>query len=367
MSNYSIELNNVRKDADFTRSPLKTTSPVVETFSAMVSGKEIGNIKNSDKASKWIMTQSTKAANGDPVAAAELNSVRRLVMQPILLEEIKLLSIFGNYQALSWEDSAEVEVPEFANVQGNIQAPGQDVTFPVIRKKRVPVPTVTVSGGYSVDYRKAALGDMTMENELQNQVRVQIRNKAAKYIIDTVYVGVKNASGVKYFFEGSGLTKTGVDGVLTNVRRFGKPTVIGDYALVSQFNGFAGYQGVTPTVTGISEAIMNEMHQTGLIGMYMGAILSEMPNPYDLTSLTADGTNFNTLLPQGLGFIVPASSGASPIYNITRGGLTSCQGLDVTTGQQVQRFDLEVGTLLVPGQEYKVALIHDKNLDDLAG
>ena len=366
MSNYSIELNNVRKDADFTRSPLKNTSPVVETFSAMVSGKEIGNIKNSDKASKWIMTQSTKAANGDPVAAAELNSVRRFVMQPVLMEEIKLLSIFGNYQALSWEDSAEVEVPEFANVQANIQAPGQDVTFPVIRKKRVPVPTITISGGYSVDYRKVALGDMTMENELQNQVRVQIRNKAAKYIIDTVYTAIKNATGVKYFFEAAGLTKTGVDDVLTKVRRFGKPTIVGDYALVSQFNVFVGYQGVTPTVTGISEAIMNEMHQTGLIGMYMGAILSEMPNPYDLTSLTSDGKNFNTLLPQGLGFVIPTSSGASPIYNITRGGLTSCQGLDVTTGQQIQRFDMEVGSLVVPGQEYKIALLHDTNLDDLA-
>lgn len=366
MSNYTIELNDVKRDSSYTRAPLKSTSPVVETFSAMVNGKEIGNIKYSDRASKWLAERCSKAADGDPVASAEMNTVRRLVMQPVLMEEIKLLSVFGNYTPLSWEDAVEVEIPEFANIQANIQAAGQDVTFPVIRKKRVPVPTVTISGGYSVDYRKAALGDMTQENELQNQVRIQIRNKASKYIMDNVYKSVKNASGVKYFFEGAGLTKTGVDDVLTKVRRWGRPTVVGDYALISQFNGFAGYEGVTPEINGISRTLMDQIMQTGLLGVYMGAILQEMPNPYDLTTLNADGSNFTTLLPQGLGFAIPTSTGASPVYNVTRGGLTSCQGLDVTTGQVMQRFDLECGTLVVPGQEYRIAMIHDTNLDDLS-
>ena len=61
---------------------------------------------------------------------------------------------------------------------------------------------------------------MSDENELQEQVRVDIRNKAAKYVIDTTYKAIKDAKGVKYFFEGAGLTKTGVDGVIANVRRF---------------------------------------------------------------------------------------------------------------------------------------------------
>lgn len=209
------------------------------------------------------------------------------------------------------------------------------------------------------------LGDMSDENELQEQVRIQLRNKASKYVVETIYKAVKNATGVKYFFEGAGLTKSGVDEVLAKVRRFGKPTVVGDYALISQFNGFAGYQGVTPTVTGISRTIMDEIHNTGLMGMYNGAILSEMPNPYDLTTLNADGDNFETMLPAGLGFVIPAG-GSSPIYTVTRGGLTSFSGNDVTTGTLMSRFDLEVGALLVPTREYECAMIHDTQLDDLA-
>lgn len=366
---YTFELNNERKDANYVSGKIKTTSPVVEVFSAMVNGKDMDSLnkkygKSVNTATKFIQELNSRAASGDASAISELNEVRRFVMEPVLKQEIRLLSIFGNYRNIGYNESLEIEVPTYVNTGANIQALGQDVTFPTIRRKRYPVTTTTISGGYAVDYRKAALGDMSDENELQEQVRVQIRNKAAKYIVEYVYNAIKNATGVKYMFEGAGLTKTGVDDVLAKVRRFGKPTVTGDYALISQFNGFAGYQGVTPTVTGISEQVMNEIHNTGLMGMYNGAILSELPNPYDLTTLNADKDNFETMLPAGLGFVIPAG-GTSPIYSVTRGGLTSFSGSDVTTGTLMSRFDLEVGCLVVKGREYEIGLLSDTNLSTI--
>lgn len=363
---YTFELNNERKDSNFVSGKVKSSSAVVEIFSAMRDGKDLAPYgKKANVAAKYIMELNSKASNGDMNAMSELNEIRRFAIEPVLMKEIKLLSIYGNYKAIGFNDSCEVEVPEFTNIDPKIQAAGQDVTFPVIRKKRVPVATVTISGGYAVDYRKAAVGDMTDENELQDQVRVQIRNKAAKYVVETIYNAIKNATGVKYYFEGSGLTKTGVDEVISNVRRFGKPTISGDYALISQFNGFAGYDGKTPVVNGISQKVMDEIHDTGLMGLYNGAVLSEIPNPYDLTTMNANGTNFGTVLPAGLGYVIPAG-GKSPIYTITRGGLTSFTGSDVTTGQIMSRFDLNVGALVAPNREYEIGLLHDQNLDSLS-
>lgn len=362
---YTFELNNERKDANFVSGKVKANSPVVEIFSAMVQGKDLAPYgKKADVAAKYIMELNAKASNGDLGAMSELNEIRRFAMEPVLMKEIKLLSIYGNYKAIGFNDSCEVEIPEFANIDPKIQAAGQDVTFPVIRKKRVPIATVNISGGYAVDYRKAAVGDMTDENELQDQVRVQIRNKATKYVVETIYNAIKNARGVKYFAEDAGLTKTNVDKVITNVRRFGKPTITGDYAFISQFNAFAGYTGTTPTVNGISQKVMDEIHDTGLMGMYNGSVLSELPNPYDLTTINKDGDNFETILPAGLGYVIPAG-GQSPIYTVTRGGLTSFTGTDVTTGQIMSRFDLSVGALVAPNREYEIGLIHDKNLDSL--
>ena len=363
---YTFELNNERRDASFASGKVNGKSAVVEIFSAMTAGKDLSPYgKKANVAANYIKELNSKASAGDLNAISELNEIRRFAMQPVLLKEIKLLGIYGNYKSIGYNESCEVEVPEFANLPANEQALGQDVKFPVIRKKRMPIATTTISGGYAVDYRKAALGDMSDENELQDQVRVQIRNKAAKYVVETIYNAIKNAKGVKYFFEGAGLTKTGVDGVITNVRRFGKPTVSGDYALISQFNGFAGYQGTTPTVNGISRTIMDEIHNTGLMGVYNGATLSEIPNPYDLTSLDKDGTNFDTMLPAGLGFVMP-TGGQSPVFTVTRGGLTSFSGNDVTTGQLLTRYDLEVGALVAPNREYMIGMLHDKNLDSLA-
>lgn len=363
---YTFELNNERKDANFVSGKVNEKSAVVEIFSAMANGKELAPYgKKADVAAKYIMELNSKAMAGDPVAVSELNEIRRFAMQPVLLQEMKLLGIFGNYKPLGYNESCEIEITEYSHHGAEIQALGQDVKFPTIRKRRVGIATTTISGGHAVDYRKAALGDMTEENQLQEEVRKQIRNKAAKYVVDTVYAAIKNATGVKYFFEGAGLTKAGVDAVLANVRRFGKPTVAGDYALVSQFNGFAGYQGVTPSVAGISEKVMNEINETGLIGMYNGAILTEIPNPYDLSVLNKDGDNFETMLPAGLGFVIPAGA-QSPIHTVTRGGLTSFSGNDVTTGMQISRFDVEIGCLVAPGREYEVALLHDTNLDTLA-
>lgn len=359
---YTFELNNERKDANFVSGKVNGQSAVVEIFSAMAQGKDLAPYgKKAEVAANYIMELNSKAMGGDLQAASELNEIRRFAIEPILLKEVKLLSIFGNYKALGYNESCEIEYTEYANLGAREQALGQDVQFPVIRKRRTGIKTTSISGGHAVDYRKASLGDMSEENELQEQVRIQIRNKMAKYVVETVYKAIKNATGVKYFFEGAGLTKTGMDDVIGKVRRWGKPTFVGDYALVSQFNGFAGYQGVTPAVSGISEAVMKEIHDTGLMGVYNGTILSEIPNAYDMTTMNEAGDNFATMLPVGLGFVIPAGA-TSPIHTVTRGGLTSFSGNEVTTGQIMTRFDIEFGAMCVEGQEHQIAVVCDTNL-----
>lgn len=359
---YTFELNNEIKDANFASGKINAKSAVVEIFSAMASGKDLSSFgKKADAAAKYITELNQKASMGDMSAKSELNTIRRFAMEPVLMQEIKLLGIFGNYKNIGYNESPEVEIPVYANVDAKIQAAGQDVKFPVIRKERKPIATTTISGGHAVDYRKAALGNMQDENELMEQVRIEIRNKAAKYVFDTVYNAIKNATGVKYFVEDAGLTKTNLDKVIADVRRWGKPTIVGDYAFVSQINAFAGYQGTTPNVSGVSEKVMNEIQSTGLLGMYNGAVVAEMPNAYDLNTLNEAGDNFATLLDPSVGFVL-ASGTQSPIHTITRGGLTSCHGIDITSGMEMTRFDLEVGALVAPGQEYKIGVVADTNL-----
>lgn len=365
--NTSFELNNIRKDADVFSGKFTRTSPVVEIFAAMVNGEELSRFgKKADEAVKYITNLGARAENGDAVAITELNTLRRFVLEAPVMEELKLLGIFGSYQHVGYDETIEREIYNEVGERSREQAAGGDVVFPAIVKETYPVSTFTVSGGYAVDYRRVALGDMSKENEGIAHVKTDILNRAKLAIVNRVYNAIKNATGVKYTFEGAGLTKAGVDAVLTNVRRNGRPTVIGDYALISQFTPWAGYVGAVNgnTITGVSEKAMNEIAQTGALSMYNGAILAEMENPYNLYETNADGSNFKTLLPAGLGFVIPAGV-KSPIATYSRGGLTSMTGNDVKTGKILTRFDIEIGCDVAKGQEHKIGTLYDTNVGGL--
>lgn len=368
--NTTFELNNIRKDADFLSGDCRLTknSPVVEIFSAMVKGEELSRFgKKADEAVKYIENLGSRAENGDASAIAELNTIRRYVMAPEIMKEMKLFSVFGSYQHVGYDETIEREIWNHVGERSREQAASGDVVFPMIEKESYTVPTFTVSGGYQVDYRRVALGDMTREHEGMEQVRIDMRNRAMRAIIKKVVDAIRNASGVKYMVEAAGLTKTAVDRVLTDIRRWGRPTVVGDYALLAQFTPWAGYVGniASNTITGVSEKVMNEIQQTGLLGMYNGTVLQEMPNPYDVTMPIredAEGNkNFSTLMDPGLGLVLPTGVN-SPIAVYSRGDITSLTGSDIKTGKQICRFDLEMGVDCARGHEYKIGLICDTNL-----
>lgn len=366
--NTTYELNNLRKDADMFSGKFTKNSPVVEIFAAMVNGEEISKFgAKADKAVEFIKELGSKAENGDPVAISELNTLRRFVIEGPIMQEMKLLSVFGSYKNVGFDETVEREIYTHSSERSREQAANGDVVFPVITKESYTVPFFTVSGGYAVDYRRVALGDMSKENEGLNQVKIDIRNRALAAIMHRIYKAFQDATGVKFMLEEAGLTKTGVDGVLTKIRREGRPTVIGDYALLSQFTPWAGYTGAIAnnTITGVSEKVMNDLMQNGILGMYNGAVLAEMPNPYDYMSLNENGDNFKTMLPTGLGFVVPTGV-QSPIATYTKGGLTSFTGNNVKNGMIETRFDLMVGCDLAKGQEHRLGVIYDSNLNGLA-
>lgn len=362
-----FEMNNIRKDNDLYNGKITKRSPVVEVFAAMVNGETLDRFgKKANVAVNHIKTLGSRAENGDIVAAVELNTIRRFTIEAPVMEEMKLLGIFGSYQNVGYDETIEREIYSHVGERSREQATDGDVVFPVTTKEVYPVPTFTVSGGYAIDYRRIELGDMSKENEGIAQVKTDILNNAKLAIVKKVYNAIKNATGVKYMYEYAGLTKTGVDSVLANVRKNGRPTVVGDYSIISQFTPWAGYVGTiaSNTITGISEKAMNEIAQNGALSMYNGAVLAEMENPYNEYKLNAAGDNFETLLPAGLGFVIPTGV-KSPIATYTRGGLTSMMGNDIKTGKVLSRFDIEIACDVAKGQEHKIGVIYDSNVGGL--
>ena len=375
MIKNTYELNNIQKDSANFSGKFNAHSPVAEVFSAMVNGKEMPAQlgKKADAAVEYIKKLGTRAENGDGTAIAELNTLRRFTIEAPVMEQVKLLGIFGTYQALDYDDTVEREVVKYTGERSREQAALGDVIDGSARTvERYTVPTFTISGGYAVDYRRVALGDMAKENIGLNQVKTDIVNRALLAIVTRIYDAISKATGVKYMLEANTLTKTAVDNVIGKVRPWGKTTVVGEYGIISQFNNWIGYTNAVsnPTVSGISEAAMNEIIAKGILSNYNGSTLVEMPNPYDVYAplvTGADGeVNFDKLLPPGLAYVIPTGV-QSPIATWTRGGLTSFSGNNVKNGKVETRFDLEVACDIAKGQEYKIATIYDGTLGGLDG
>lgn len=361
----TFEMNSIRNDRNFCNEKINKKSPVVEIFSRMVKGKDLQGFDKSiaDRSVKFIKGLAEKAKNGDLSSACELNNIRRIVIEPEIMEEIKLLSFFGSYKNLAYGESVEMDVYSYEGEKSRIQALNGDVPFPTIVRKKYTITSEVISGGFACDYRAVSLGDMKHENECMEQIRVDIRNKATKYVIEKVYQKIKDATGIKYAVEAAGITKTALDNIIKNIRRFGKVSLVGDYSVVSQVNDFAPFSSTNPNFTGLSDIAMDEIRKTGLLNFYNGCAVLEMPNAFDVTHIVEgnSGTNFKTILPEGLLFVIPNGVN-SPIQSFTRGGLTSFTGNDVATGQILSRFDLEIATDVAQGQEYKIGIIKDSNL-----
>ena len=363
---FSFELNNARNDATYASGKVTASSPVVEIFSALSQGKDLSKYgAKADAAVKYIRELAEKAETGDVRSMSELNEIRKFVIQPQLLEEIRLLGVFGSYQALGWNETPYLVYPKYENLRAEIQAEGLDVPTPFVRSTKKAIAPVTISAGWKANYRELALGNFYNEGELQEEVRKTIRNKAAMYVLTEVFTAIENATGVKYFYENSTLAKASVDALLLKIRKYGKPNVIAPYAVLAQFLPWIGYAGEINgnTITGVSQRLIDQIADTGIVGTYNGAVLSEIPAGINYEEIDTTKNDYKTLLPEGLGIVVPIGGVASPVQTFTIGGLTTMTGNNVTTGDIMTRFDLAVAAGVA--RTDTIGIIHDSSLDTL--
>ena len=358
MRTYNIsEMNSFRKDT--IHNGLHSGSPIVETFSALINGKSVDKIKDKDgklvgdKCVNAIKELNAKAEAGDVNAISELNAIRTYVVNPILLEELKLFGFFGGYENVGYDETIERKVIK-QNISTRGQALNGDVPFSFNYADKYSVPTTTLSAGYEVDYRKAQFGDMSAENILIENIKTDMRNKAAAFAFNKVVDAVSNAT-IKNVV--TGVTRANVQNVINKARPFGKVSLVGDTSAVIKLNDVATYADsqVTPYMN-ISQEAMNEIAKNAYVSNLMGASVFGVDNAYDVSKPNAAGTWFDKVGDDRYIFVVPTGI-ASPIQLWTRGGLTSMTGSDVSSGKLLTRYDLEVAADVAKGEEYKIGLI----------
>lgn len=365
---YTIELNNMRKDSDaLVNNKLNEKSPIVEIFSAAANGESLDKFGGkADVAMNKIKELSQRAMAGDYSAKAEMNTIVRFAIEPKLIQAIQLFSFMGTFRQIGYNEQPMMTSYKHESIRSGFQANSGDVPFATTTWEEYPISTQTISAGYAVNYREVASGNLDRVAEGMSQVQTDMMNKAMHYVVKSMYDAIKDAQGVKYFAEASGIAKSAVDDVLKKVRRFGgSPAIVGDYSVISQLNAFAGFKSdpADSTANKLSEMVMEEIRRTGLLNSYNGSNVVELPNQYNLTKLNAAGDNFKTYLPEGLMFFLPRGA-VSALQVFQRGGLTSATGIDIVSGgTEITRYDLEIGSGVAKNMTHTIGMLSDTDFE----
>jgi len=359
-------VNNVKDDVNV-NPQLNSKSAVVEIFSAIIDGKDTSHFgKKVDKSVSYIKSLAEKASFNDGRAISELNTIQRYAIEPKLIEAIKIFEFMGTYKSIGYDVQPMMKTYKHESVDSRFQASSSDVPFATTSWREYPINTMTISGGYAIDYREVQSGNFDGVAEGMDQVKIDMQNKSVYYVIAKLYDAIKHAKGVKHFSETVGVTEQSVKEMLNVMRRYGKPSISGDYSVTSRLNDFAGHKTFGSNTIGWGEAVVaEEIRKNGLLSFYNGAPVVELPNGYNYTKVKTNSNGektFDLYMPEGLLFIIPKAA-VSPLQIFKRGGMTTMTGDDIVTRQRLTRFDMELGAGVAEGMEHQIGLISDLDFE----
>jgi hypothetical protein len=358
--NTSFELNNARKD-DLQIKEQAKFNKVVEICSALFAGADTTKYgKEVDAVTAKIKDLGNRADNGDWRARSEINTIVKFMVQPKLLESLKVFSFLGDYKEVGYDVQPVVKTYNYEGLDARIQASNSDVSFGARNWVEYPITTKTISAGMAIDYRELASGNFAGNiAEETSQVQIDMNNKAVAYALSILNAAVKNNTNyVKFYSEYSTIpTQTGVDAMVAKVRKLGKVAISGDFSVLSTICDWNGYKTIGSDIVPFYTAEqVSEIAKSGLNGFYKGSSLVELPNPYNFTKPLADKSAFSTYYDADKLYFT-AQGTNSPFHIFRRGGITTMSGNDIETGVVKTRFDIEIGADVTKGREFEIGII----------
>ncbi len=334
---------------------------MVEICSSLFYGNDSEKYgKQKDEVVNKLKALGEAAYEGDYKARAEINTIIKFVIEPKLIQAMKIYDFLGNYHEIGYNEQAKIKTYSYEDIDARMQAAHSDVTFSGRSWKEYPVNTRTISAGMAIDYRELSSGnfDGTIAEEM-SQVQTDMNNKGVAYVIGVLKNALStNTKYVKsYATYTTAPTQAQVDAMIAHMRKMGKVTILGDFGVLGAICDWNGYKTVGSDVLPFfSNEQVQELARTGLNGFYKGATLVELENPYNYTKPLADKSGFETYY-NGDDLYFTAAGNKSPLHIFRRGGIMTMSGNDVETGTVKTRFDVEIGADVVKGREFEIGLI----------
>lgn len=186
--------------------------------------------------------------------------------------------------------------------------------------------------------------------ELIRDVTNEFEAKIAQKVQDTLYAAFSGMSSPNYA-SGTGVVASSFDPLLSAMQRMGRVAIIGDYEALQKL------PSLTTISNTVSTNIIDEVNRNGIIGVYKGAPVVQLNNPY------VGFEGYETALNKGYIYIVPIVDNASKTLKVQFAGeITAMQQQNVKDRSYVMRYDKHMGAGVVDAGRHALAVYEDDSL-----
>ena len=234
-----------------------------------------------------------------------------------------------------------------------IQAKGATPARSKIAHKQVTLDTVAVSARPVINVYELRTGRVQMA-DLIRDASYEMHVKQIQYIQQVLNAAASSWTA-PFYATGSGIVKTALNPQIQHWMRTGAVTLLGDIAIISKLADQTGFTAATSTQQ-FSPSIIDEVIRTGVIGVYYGAKVVNLVNPYLSDNVTpVIDTKRLYVLPSA------ASADMRPLKVLYEGDVQSTENTNIDDLAYEVRLDQWFGAGVVTGKTPTMSVYVDSS------
>lgn len=234
-----------------------------------------------------------------------------------------------------------------------IQAKGSTPARSKIAHKQVTLDTIAVSARPIINLYELKIGRVQMA-DLIRDAAFEMHAKQIQYIQQVLNAAASDWTS-PFYGTGSGIVKTVLNPQIQHWMRTGAVTLLGDIAIVSKLAEQTGFTAATSTQQ-FSPSIIDEVIRTGVIGVYYGAKVVSLVNPYLSDNVTpVIDTKRLYILPSA------ASADMRPLKVLYEGDVQSTESTNIDDLAYEVRLDQWFGAGVVTGKTPAMSVYTDSS------
>jgi hypothetical protein len=329
---------------------LSRKSPIVEIFTNATFNRNV-KMSEVEKADYKDAMEHIKelASNPNPMNRYELSQIIAYVVDNVIDARLNYLQYIAEVKNTAFDERPKFKI-KTQQATAFWQAIGSTTQRTKTGYKYADLKIEELSARPVAEWAEIAAGRYDFA-ELTRDITNDFEIKIAQKVQSTLYSAFSGLSSPN-FASGAGVVSTSFDPLLAAMQRYGggRAAIVGDYEALQKL------PGLTQVGSRTSDDIINEFNRNGFIGVYKGAPVVVLDNPY------IGLTGYTTALDRGYIYIVPAVDDARKTVKVQfAGNVTPMEGTNISDGSYEMRFDKHVGAGVLSAR-HALAVYEDTTL-----